>query len=497
MQQNTAATAGLSLYDGNTNSSSDIQNNHTIDNDNVHYPNMSILPQPDMIPFNVTERIHTVTASTTLLRPRKPGDLLPIDYEPTNLDVCSGRGKRNWTHSGNVSFRDLIQHSTPTYMAAASKNEKTAIVCNIVEEMRALGCQFLKQDSKTNQWYDMGDAQARDKVGHSLRDQVTAYNRSQITGAPLDVEPLSLENMMDYNNRRMSITAEGVSKTHIRRPSLALSDSGNEAEERRMSLDTTSIHGQFARRPSWVASSESTTRTDDAVMEGNDINVQAVSAEDCDVLGEIPVMPVPNKNLLFAQKRRISSWDFLDTFDYYIDNDVDSSASRDANFFPMRSMSTSSEITPTSLVPIVSEDATYPKNSLTGSGLSPGVNANNIIDQSQVRRYEKVVQQSITMADLGAWNPLLSKGQIDKMLQDSLQSWDPRLSSNRSNLNSISTVRRSAMAGGTTIRRFSNSLKLSDRTIESILNGVDFGDSYGSLDLEPPTVSPGNGNDRY
>ena len=184
MQQNTAATAGLSLYDGNTNSSSDIQNNHTIDNDNVHYPNMSILPQPDMIPFNVTERIHTVTASTTLLRPRKPGDLLPIDYEPTNLDVCSGRGKRNWTHSGNVSFRDLIQHSTPTYMAAASKNEKTAIVCNIVEEMRALGCQFLKQDSKTNQWYDMGDAQARDKVGHSLRDQVTAYNRSQITGAP-------------------------------------------------------------------------------------------------------------------------------------------------------------------------------------------------------------------------------------------------------------------------------------------------------------------------
>ena len=311
------------------------------------------------------------------------------------------------------------------------------------------------------------------------------------------MEPLSLENMMDYNNRRMSITAEGVSKTHIRRPSLALSDSGNEAEERRMSLDTTSIHGQFARRPSWVASSESTSRTDDAVMEGYDINVQAVSAEDCDVLGEIPVMPVPNKNLLFAQKRRISSWDFLDTFDYYIDNDVDSSASRDANFFPMRSMSTSSEITPTSLVPIVSEDATYPKNSLTGSGLSPGVNANNIIDQSQVRRYEKVVQQSITMADLGAWNPLLSKGQIDKMLQDSLQSWDPRLSSNRSNLNSISTVRRSAMAGGTTIRRFSNSLKLSDRTIESILNGVDFGDSYGSLDLEPPTVSPGNGNDRY
>ena len=114
--------------------------------------------QSGMIPFNMPVRINNTTASTTLLRPRKPGDLLPIEYEPTNLDICSGRGKRNWTHSGNVSFRDLIQHTTPTYMAAATKNEKTAIVCNIVEEMRALGCKFLKQDGETNRWYDMGDA---------------------------------------------------------------------------------------------------------------------------------------------------------------------------------------------------------------------------------------------------------------------------------------------------------------------------------------------------
>jgi hypothetical protein len=38
---------------------------------------------------------------SSLLRPQKPGDALPEDYEPTSLDVCSGRGKRNWNHAGN------------------------------------------------------------------------------------------------------------------------------------------------------------------------------------------------------------------------------------------------------------------------------------------------------------------------------------------------------------------------------------------------------------
>ena len=366
-------------------------------------------------------------------------------------------------------------------MAAATKNEKTGIVCNIVEEMRALGCKFLKQDGETNRWYDMGDAQARDKVGHSLRDQVTAYNRSQITGAPLIMEPLSLENMMETNNnRRMSINAEDVSRNHIRRPSLALSDSGNEAEERRMALDTTSIHGEFARRPSWVASSDITIRTDVAVMEGYDNNLHAGSAEDDDVLGEIPDISTLKKRSFNTQARRVSSWDFLDTFDYYIDHEADYFANKDPKSLAMRSLSTSTEKTQTSLIPMVSEGPTYLKNSLSGGGIVPGMNSNNVIDQSQGRRHEKGIQQSITMSDLGAWNPLLSKGQIDHMLQESVQSWDPRLSNNMS---LVTTVRRSAMAGGTTIRRCSNSLRLSDRTMQSILNGMDFGDSCASLDL--------------
>jgi hypothetical protein len=489
----TSAESGRSLYGGisihsDTTTTGSTSTGFPV-NYGYNYTTGSSVPmpqQPGVIPFNLPVHIDNVTASTTLLRPRKPGDLLPIDYEPTNLDVCSGRGKRNWTHSGNIAFRDLIQHSTPTYMTAATKNEKTAIVCNIVEEMRALGCQFLKQDSKTNRWYDIGDAQARDKVGHSLRDQVTAYNRSQITGAPSIMEPLTLENMLGYNNLRTSITASGVSKQqHIRRPSLALSDSGNEAEERRMSLDTTSILGEFARRPSWVAGSDTTIRTDDAVMDGYGNDFPTVTAEDNDVLNEIPVMPAPANDPLSTQSRRKSTWDYFDTLDYYIDHDMDSIGNKDAKYYAMRSMSSTTE---TPVVPIVSEDLMNTKNRLLGAEVTTdmGTNSNNPLTP---RNNEKGVDKSITMTDVGAWNPLLSKGQIEKLLQESVQTWDPRFSSNMSG---VTTVRRSAMAGGTTIRRYSSSLKLSDRMIESLLNVSDFGESYGSFDLEPPTVNPGN-----
>ena len=47
-----------------------------------------------------------------------------------------------------------------------------------------------------------------------------------------------------------------------------------------MSLDTTSIHGEFARRPSWIASSDTTILTDDAVMDGAGHNFSSVTAED-------------------------------------------------------------------------------------------------------------------------------------------------------------------------------------------------------------------------
>lgn len=116
-----------------------------------------------------------------------PNDVqVPFDYVPTDMDICSGRGKAFWNHAGNVAFRNLIQAQVLDYIKAPSKADKTAMVVSIVDDLRQKGCKFLKQETDANGatfWYDIGDALAREKVGHSLRDQVTAINRSNREGS--------------------------------------------------------------------------------------------------------------------------------------------------------------------------------------------------------------------------------------------------------------------------------------------------------------------------
>jgi hypothetical protein len=104
-------------------------------------------------------------------------NFLPMGYVPTALDVCCGRGKKNWRHQGNISFRKIIRIRVDSYISAPTKQDKSYIVVAIVDDLRLLGGKFLKQDDNTGRWYDIGDSQARDKVGHSLRDQVTALSK--------------------------------------------------------------------------------------------------------------------------------------------------------------------------------------------------------------------------------------------------------------------------------------------------------------------------------
>mmetsp|Transcript_17043 Transcript_17043/g.46729 ORF Transcript_17043/g.46729 Transcript_17043/m.46729 type:complete len:692 (+) Transcript_17043:60-2135(+) len=97
---------------------------------------------------------------------------LPNGYQPQNVDVCCGRGKKNWNHQGNVWFRELIRSKVKQYQDAGDKHEKTSLIVSVVEAVRQRGGRFVKQDGNTKLWYDIGEAQSRDKVDHSLRDQV-------------------------------------------------------------------------------------------------------------------------------------------------------------------------------------------------------------------------------------------------------------------------------------------------------------------------------------
>jgi hypothetical protein len=196
-----------------------------------------------------------------------PGELLPENYDPGPLDVCSGRGKRNWNHAGNAAFRNIVQGKVTDYMAAPTKNEKTNIVVEIVDQMRKSGYQFLKENPD-GRWYDMGDREAREKVGHGLRDQVTA---------------IKARNKQLQKQRR---------STHLQ----SLSDS-EEIPTRRSSAH---IIANFARRGSWIAGEE----------QANTSHMMTSVT----TTPPPPAVPMPKE-----LEQRKSSWGFLDGIVEYLD----------------------------------------------------------------------------------------------------------------------------------------------------------------------------------
>jgi hypothetical protein len=242
------------------------------------------------------------------------------------------RRKKNWGHLGNVHFRNVIRINVNRYIDAPTKNDKTLVVISIVDEIRAQGGRFLKDDLY-GRWYDIGDAQARDKVGHSLRDQVTALNRQNPNkpaggkGRKGDFElpdaeseaadPESFDDamiddivdqVMDHkmDHSLASITYEQATVTSslpvvLERSNSFRSDSGNEVESRRHSLFSSSLMHSFTRRPSLLAfsfgSRDSTRNRASTLVRGD-----------------------AKASMNLESFRRSSNWDFLASLD---DMDVD------------------------------------------------------------------------------------------------------------------------------------------------------------------------------
>jgi hypothetical protein len=213
------------------------------------------------------------------------------------------------------------------YIDAPSKNDKTLVVISIVDEVRAEGGRFLKDDIY-GRWYDIGDAQARDKVGHSFRDQVTALNRQNSSNDPSTtakrkkgfvsshdvdddrpeqydeamIDDIVEQVMMDqaslsYEDAAVTLSLPVV----LERNNSFRSDSGNEIEARRHSLFSSSLMHSFTRRPSLLAfsfGSRESTRNRASSLVGGDVKA----------------------SMNLESFRRSSNWDFLANME---DMDVD------------------------------------------------------------------------------------------------------------------------------------------------------------------------------
>ena len=90
--------------------------------------------------------------------------------DPTPSDVLCGRGARVNAHGGNIRFRHLIHAHKIEYLKADTNKAK--IVSKIVSMIRNLDPpdRFLKQDTVTGLWEEIGDAKAKKKTGQAFRE---------------------------------------------------------------------------------------------------------------------------------------------------------------------------------------------------------------------------------------------------------------------------------------------------------------------------------------
>ena len=117
--------------------------------------------------------------ATTIKTSGVASEMTPLatDFQPSPCDVICRRGKTAFNH--NKHFRELIQKHLEKYSQASSKLEKSLVVSDVVDTIRAgspLGGFVRAVDGI---WYEVGDAIAREKVGGAFRDMLhTQYKSS-------------------------------------------------------------------------------------------------------------------------------------------------------------------------------------------------------------------------------------------------------------------------------------------------------------------------------
>jgi len=116
------------------------------------------------------------TPQPTRISSKSQGDA-NLYVEPNDNDVLLGRGGRTNNHPGNKKYLEAKDTMQARYLAA-DKNEKTPISQELVDIVKGWGGRFLKQDTTTNQWYEIDNLQARKKCSQTLREVNTAENRA-------------------------------------------------------------------------------------------------------------------------------------------------------------------------------------------------------------------------------------------------------------------------------------------------------------------------------
>ena len=137
-------------------------------------------------------------ASASIAASRKHPSPSTIEPQPLmgvakvhNHDVLSGRGGNINVHAGNKYFRSLVATLKTEYVATP-KPSKPMFAKLVVKQIRGLNPpgRFLKKDSSSGLWNDVGEKKALDKTRQALREGAPEIEK-ELQNGQLIVETVS------------------------------------------------------------------------------------------------------------------------------------------------------------------------------------------------------------------------------------------------------------------------------------------------------------------
>jgi hypothetical protein len=96
---------------------------------------------------------------------------LPATFRPREFDIICGRGKGHYNKPGCKRMREIVRSFIPEYTTARTKFDKSTVLSRIVDAVKDdNNARFVR--CKQGTWYELGDEQAREKVGHTIRETI-------------------------------------------------------------------------------------------------------------------------------------------------------------------------------------------------------------------------------------------------------------------------------------------------------------------------------------
>jgi hypothetical protein len=103
---------------------------------------------------------------------------LGTNFVPGNFTVICGRGKIYASSSGNVHLKRSVQQHAVPYARAKSRIGKSDIVSSIISAVHTASPEAAFVRFEADQWWEVDDSFAREKVGEMFRDLLHTKYRS-------------------------------------------------------------------------------------------------------------------------------------------------------------------------------------------------------------------------------------------------------------------------------------------------------------------------------